>query len=1590
MKEGFQRSALGCKKWLDNDLQAACAAAFEEVASLKRQVVELQNAKEQEEEKVAVQAGEPRDLQKQLSIREKDCAEVSHMYEETAFLIRDGATSVEGLLQEKRARIEELEVQVQKMSQQALLTEEQLRFVSVEAQQLRQELDECTEKYLNLEAVHRALGADLREAKRLLEERQRTWSQRLEGMQGDMEKQMCDAAEEVHRIRYEHEQEGNGLRREIDRLQAELQAVRTLAATKQITAQGSHHQLEHLRQQLTEALDEKTQFAAELEATQQLLHKKELLLRGQQQGDDALGVVGDSSRSSDARISSLLQRSEALEGKVRQLTSEKDTLLQEKDALELALQSTRHMVEVRDLACQRQTDEVKQMRAQVAAMKEDLSFRVQSCNALRQELNEAQEQAAELARAYEDFQQATFAEQRVALLREHMEALFLAKVMTIPRVIQDVLHGIMWAYQRMLRHVAENQRKLLARCDAIEQTATDAMMEGERQSNEFLVAIEDAKVERQQLQAIIERLEQEIAAANRIATAATEETAAVTATSTEAARDAREAASRAKSDLQALQLDYDAALNTISMLETEKVNAARLLARANARIEEVEAEQQGEVAQLQAALLEKTQSLRDAQAVATQRLEAAERQVDQYKVQRDDAAKQAQTVQASLDRVLPRLERLEAERAEREAELMDATQQLTALTQRSTSAEMVARRHMEALNATLAELRSSQAALSEKCAKAYAQVDELRAQLTASETEVGRLRTRTAQQEQEVKAAHARLSELESTYVHDTSDAATWRRDAERRYATLEHRNSALLVELQTSQQQQASLQEHADALEAKLRQAADEHRDKDQQQRRSIQQLRERCDALEGDLVRLEEAHAKITAERDALNRDCLSAKQDVERLEHHLEATNRHNEQLHKELRHQKESHDAEIQTMRKTLEGARGELNECRATFLEAETQLKEVRHVAHTLEKDNIRGAEELARVRGLASAEQESMEREREEKQAQVAELHEEVLQLQKELYAARQECKVLESNCTRNADDAELWRRQLTDMTDHYRALQQDAAEQQEQLTAALRSFRAEATTLQSKLDDAMDALAQKQRESEQCEERHVRKMELSRLAEETLRREVTDLQRDVQQLQQRLTAATNAAHETDRIAAQQQVTIRALSEELGRFKTQSATDTEEREDLQTALRERTLELERVTRNAAADLERLLANTNELHRSNADSLEAELRREQQAAQEARTARDRALESLEQRGSECEMLQAEVTRLRQMLRSAQAQVSSTRAEVESTVSQAAMEVGLPQDGEVSLSRVINELLLRLSRSSHGAAMLDVEVSHFKSFENACEAHAAALRYATDATRLPLQIVTSGAAPNSPLVQPHESSSGSSVHSLRHRPMPSHPLVVRDIVRNASTYAHRLMEHCRTLRGMLENMQVMLAQCDTTVIGDPAVTRVKLVFMATLSELHLRTSRQTTLLYQIADGAIISTALQETARVLRDDEAYVMRPFNELLTPSSFFASTSLRTPRWSCGGSQESASSATSRASFAESPSVGLYLQQRSCVKMENEHSSRGVPEPQPRIQGGNVPGEGPRRSSMAAAARTDAAVTAEATVVGASEGRGCS
>ncbi|ORC89454.1 uncharacterized protein TM35_000122290, partial [Trypanosoma theileri] len=1518
-------------------------ATLNELQSLEGEMKKLHEMLELEKKERVSREVELQELQKKLESMEKEYRNLEQEHQETVSLLHQGAASVESVLQEKQARIEELELTIQKMSQQFASSQDQLRVSMETLQQRQKDLDEAQQRHLELEAANREVNAELVELRWVLDDNQRVWKQRFERMQNEGEQQQRTAAEETIQARMEHQREIDSLRAEIDGLREELQSAQAVAAALPLADEGNRHQLEHLRQQLNDALSESTRVNAEIEKLHRQLAEKDRILHSKEREQDSQYSSNDEKNeeidtmTSDARINSLLQRNEALDAKVRELMKDKETLLQEKDTLEFSLQSATRMTEVRDQACLRQADEVKRVRAQIATMKDDISQRVQLCNTLRQELQEAQQQVLDLAAAYEDLQATTFAEHRQTLQQQHVEALIIAKTMSIPRVMQELMHGAMEAYQSLLLRFSETQKKLRARCDVIEQTATEAMIEGERQSQEFLTAIEDARIEQQQLKEIIERLEEELNTAKITAEEAVAEVISIKEEQNETLRTLREEKFALQRELQAAKLEHASLINKLELLRDENVNAARLLEQEKETAAQVTAEQKREVKRLQDALREKTQIYQETQTTIEEQVKEATQRAEQYVMERDKAMNEIHSLQVKLDRVLPRVEQLESERALREAELIDTKQQLTALTQWSTSSDEVAQRHIENLNATVSDLRTKLVALRGECDEQHAIVEKQKLELGASETELNRLRTRMAQQEREAQLAQSRLGELESAYAHDTGDAAANLRDAQRRVASLEQRNHTLQEELERSQQQCNLLQENFSKTEEQLRRLTEDYRNTDQQQKRRIQDLTERNLSLENELEKLRETHTTLDTAHENLQRELLNTKKDGERALHCAEEANRHNRLLHRELQNLEQSHAAELQAVRETLSAVQVELTQCRRTLVEAEAREQEQNRKVYAITMEKSRCEEELNGLRLLLEDEQQLTSRERSEKQEKTTQMRAELIRLQNAMQVAQGEYKVLEAKYAQQTEKAVAMQNQLESLLSQQSTVQRETAEEKEKLTVTVKSLRKECMDLQSSLNSAEDALEREKHEYQQYSECMRNRVEANQLAEETLRAENQDLRIDISSLEKKLSMASQSVKTMETQLKRQNVELLAVTEEMEEYKTKSTIYMEERNELRKTLQDKTIQLEQLTRTITADVDAVLAEKRQEEMAMRDEYEEIIRREQQAAQEARQARERALNSLAQEQKKSEELQAEKDELYLQLRQAQSQVASTQAEVHNAVEQAVEEVGLSQH-KLSLTAVMNELLLRLSRFTHSTIILEGEIMQFEAFEAACEAHTVALRAVTEAVRsssqsqqqqqLNLSSRSAGGSvhtttttttttnttaatnantnnatniadpttPSSPIAALN-SSINSSIrtphHSHHHHhqqqqqqqqrpPLHCGPLM-QEIISSATTYNHRLMEHRRTIRHVLETMEAALIHCEPKTAMESALAKIKLFLTSTLSELHLRVARQTALLQQIADGALVMSGLQEAVKMMREDEEFGLRPFNELLLP-----------------------------------------------------------------------------------------------------------
>ncbi|CBH15085.1 hypothetical protein, conserved [Trypanosoma brucei gambiense DAL972] len=543
-----------------------------------------------------------------------------------------------------------------------------------------------------------------------------------------------------------------------------------------------------------------------------------------------------------------------------------------------------------------------------------------------------------------------------------VEDLFAEKVLTIPLVVQYLFRAVLDAHEYLVRHHVNFQRKLLSRCDVIERAASDAMIEGERQCEDFMAVVEGAEVERQGLLRQITELQQEVATFKASSERVESELCSNKEEHSKVIRKLHEKLDATQHEMEVVKVEYANSLHKMELVKTENANVLHLFYELKKTAADVEDEQRREVVRLQEALREKTHTSRELLELTEQKLAAALEEVDQCKCSREDLEKQLRSTKSSLDRVIPRLERAETERDSLESQLLDATQEVQLLTQRNRTAEEAFRRQADALTATVEELREANTKLGESCKEQQAQLDSLKAQLSVAETELERLRMRATQQESDAQRLNGKLCELESSSTLQVEEAAAALRAAEMRIAALEPRKAALQEEVDHVRRKNCELQGCCDELKERLRQAADTTQNAEQMHNRRVQQLNEQVEALQLEVKQLQEAHDGLVADREQLVREQVGAAQETERIKQNLERCNQQKERLQNEIQWQRESYESEIQAAQETLNGAREELSKWRHTLEEAEAQQNAMRDTISMLQVERTSNHEQIRAVR----------------------------------------------------------------------------------------------------------------------------------------------------------------------------------------------------------------------------------------------------------------------------------------------------------------------------------------------------------------------------------------------------------------------------------------------------------------------------------------------------------------------------------------------------------------------------------------------------------------------------------------------------
>ncbi|CBZ26834.1 conserved hypothetical protein [Leishmania mexicana MHOM/GT/2001/U1103] len=1237
------------------------------------------------ENEAALQA-EMNGLRSELRSARDELARANNLNEELSELLQQGATSVDTALQERDAQNAALEQQVQQLKLQLAAASDRLTDMQAALQEKRVTADALQQRLIEVEEEKRAAEAQVREGRRHAEEHERATMNAADRAARDAEQARVAAQQAMAQQHATHEQEIAVLQHELDELRNELEVAQTVAATVPLEAQRHQRDLGTVRDRLAEALRSQQELQQQLKTSRAELERQRLLLMrgGRGNGSDAgdAGAFEGGGVHADARLNALLHRSAELEEKLREVSTERNGLQEERDRLSMQVKSAARVAEVKEQAAQRQEAELRRARSQLVTVRDDLAQRVQSNHALQLEMDHSQERLADMVSAYGELQDRHAATMLQSGMQEHAEALLMAKAVTIPRALAEYVEGMFSAYHAMLQAASKDRRHIYDRCDLIEKAASEAMAEAEAQNHAYEVAIADAQEEQQQMKEIIESLQQTTQRALEAKNAAVADAAAARDELEATQRRAREDVFNAQRDLQMAELQHADTLHSLSLLQDEVTNTAALIKNQKSKYERRETELMEEVALLQAELDTRKLAARQLQQANEEKRTELQDIADAAVQARDQAVHESQALQAQLARVLPRLAQLEDEQAQRTADLMDTAQQLSALHKKTTSTENVSRKHIEELNQTLQELLQAHAMLQRTHITTEATADRLTSQLASVTQELEHATAKTSQQEEELTTVKARLHEVETHTSRVMAEDQTRLQDGERRLQGLEQRNTALQQECKTLQESLQSLRIEHDRIVDALQRKSEAFAAQEQQMNHQLRLLRERIETLESERQELMSSEQAVTASRDAYQREVLALEHQVEHLQHHLGASNGHNERLNQEMVQLKTDHAAEVDRLREAITDAQKELAKCRQLLAQAEAHQVEQEGANYSLSTEVGAVREELTAARAQAERATQQCRKAKAEQEEMATLWQSQTAQLHEELRGKQEQLRVLENTSVHQQDALNRLRQDMAEAEESLKHTRQQLLNQQEAAAAAKEHHRRDRYELQTKLNDAEDAMAEMTHSQEQYRQRMTSKVELYEVAEEALRSEVTDLRADVARLEEALAATTHSKAAAETHQSRQAQSIKAAESELQSLRAQTARDMTEITGLKLQLQQRAAELERCRREAAAQLAGERLRWEAEHTAACDALEEALRQEQQAIKDAREARERALASLEckQRDAvaledECRAMRAQVRQLRRCLEAAQYQLTS----LEGMAKETAKDLGMtPED------------------------------------------------------------------------------------------------------------------------------------------------------------------------------------------------------------------------------------------------------------------------------------------------------------------------
>lgn len=1221
--------------------------------------------KELEESHALLQQKED-NLQKQLEITRS----LQESHDELSTLITEGATHLKEQMKSLYEEKVEAERRSERLQQQLEREQKELETVHHEAEKWKREV-EALRHALQSAEVEVSHNREVLQQSIQQGERQKVYAaEREQRHKLEMERFHNENMAHLQRVQAMHTEETASLREELRALSAELEDCQTKAELLAQENRIADAQVDALRTQCGElqassaALRREyqeailtTNWSGGVSTTSQAMlpRRSSASLSIQQEDGNEEYPRGMSAElppsppkvapasslpsavdhnvqlSVDARLSSLLARNGALEDQLQSITAERDRQQHEVSVLQRQVLSSQRVVEIREQALQRLTEDITQVRASLARSQEDVVQRVQTIQSLNTTLEHTEETCAALHAEVERYEQeAQQRHQEIALLRGCL-SMMEEKWILIPTLIEfTALFPLRKAHMDVVCLLESDRKVLHGRCDKLEKDALQVLKEVQMERQVFQETLQGAVEKNQSLEAIIQKLQMDALGNEQALLFAAQEAEQTRKTMEEALREAMEGEESAEVKLASAKTESSSYRQALERLRKEKRDQEEEVERTLREQQEAGERREDLIRQLREQVKQHELAReKERETYTTELWELRESNVS-FRSDAEEFQRLATGLQRQLDQLLPRLSVLEEERGQRTAELLQASHQLANLSHLTEKEEKERQNQVLQMKRTIEELTGEVATLHQAEISLTEERDRLTAELQVAQREVNKLTSRCTVLDREQRTLLSQNMTSQRRFDEELVEVNASRQEAEQRARSLQSQVEVLEVDRSTIREEMIAAQKSRDALELRCQQLEHHRAQLEAQLQRRLEDLTSKQEAL----ASKEESHIKerrlLMEQRDQYKKEVEVQEEAVRRLEQQLSSSNRQHEMITRALQSAQAAHQAEMLNQRQSQNAAEDALAQLRVEHTKLQGKLQQEEYELQQRELEISRHQEQIRILKEQWTDAQRSREKEKSEAQEQLEKTTQECHTHSAEVRRLTAALQALEHSYSQSADrsrvleaDAAVYEEQRKAQQSEVDELKLTALRQREQHRRDRQEFLHQIEVLEERLTEASreeetaKSSLQRLQQRWQVEDIAFQK-EIQKLKEEVSAKDraLTTLQRQHEQLQE-------AAARYQRVGEGAKETVQQLRVELENEKEALRLADTNYEHLQHQMealkREQEHEVSRLQREQAAELEDLQRKMDEA-----------LQKAQQKVEEARIARDALLERLGKR------------------------------------------------------------------------------------------------------------------------------------------------------------------------------------------------------------------------------------------------------------------------------------------------------------------------------------------------------------------------